>query len=197
MIGRIVFLLEEPSMKVLLEGLLPRLFPDVPFLCVAHEGKQDLEKSAPRKLRAWREPGVRFLVLRDQDAADCRAVKDRLRQVCRAGGREDAVVRIACRELEAWYLGEPDALAEVFRAKSVRRIARKRRYRDPDRVVNPSRALRQLVPGFQKVSGARRMADRLTRERNRSASFQALLRGIERLHQTAASPPTQRGGPGR
>ena len=26
------------------------------FLCVAHEGKQDLEKSIPRKLRAWREP---------------------------------------------------------------------------------------------------------------------------------------------
>ena len=54
---RVVFLLEEYSMKVLLDGLLPRLFPGLPFLCVPHGGKNDLEKSLPRKLRAWREPG--------------------------------------------------------------------------------------------------------------------------------------------
>ena len=65
--SRIVFLLEEDSMKVLLEGLLPRLFPGLSFLCLSHEGKQDLEKSIPRKLKAWREPGVRFVVVRDQD----------------------------------------------------------------------------------------------------------------------------------
>ena len=66
--NRIVFLLEEDSMKILLEGLLPRLFPGLQFLCIPHEGKQDLEKSIPRKLRAWREPGVRFSVVRPSDA---------------------------------------------------------------------------------------------------------------------------------
>ena len=50
--SRVVFLLEEYSMKVLLDGLLPRLFPGLLFLCVPHEGKQDLEKSVPKKLRA-------------------------------------------------------------------------------------------------------------------------------------------------
>ena len=58
--NRVVFLLEEYSMKALLDGLLPRLFPDLLFQCVPHDGKGDLEKSIPRKLRAWREPGVRF-----------------------------------------------------------------------------------------------------------------------------------------
>ena len=48
--SRIVFLLEERAMQVLLDGLLPRLFPDLPFLCVPHEGKRDLELSIPRKL---------------------------------------------------------------------------------------------------------------------------------------------------
>lgn len=57
--SRLVFLLEERSMKILLETFLPRFFPDISFLCVAHEGKQDLEKSIPRKLRAWCEPGAR------------------------------------------------------------------------------------------------------------------------------------------
>ena len=181
MTGRIVFLLEERSMKVLLQGLLPRLFPDLRFLCVEHEGKQDLEKSVPRKLRAWREPGVRFLVLRDNDGADCRKVKARLQELCRKGGREDTIVRIACQELEAWYLGDTDALAEAFDRDALRRISDRARFRDPDTVVQPSGALRDLVPGFQKVSGARRMANFLSPESNRSASFRCLLQGIDRL----------------
>lgn len=69
--SRIVFLLEERSMKALLAGLLPRLFPELRFICIAHEGKQDLDKSITRKLRGWREAGVRFVVLRDND---CRAI---------------------------------------------------------------------------------------------------------------------------
>ena len=64
--SRVVFLLEEYSMKILLEALIPRLVPSLPFLCVPHEGKQDLEKSIPRKLRAWREPGVRFVDAQEQ-----------------------------------------------------------------------------------------------------------------------------------
>ena len=50
--SRIIFLLEEYSMKVLLDGLLPRLVPGLQFLCVPHEGKSDLEKSVPKMLRA-------------------------------------------------------------------------------------------------------------------------------------------------
>ena len=45
---RLVFLLEEQSMKVLLDNLLPRYFPDLKFLCVPHEGREDLERSIPR-----------------------------------------------------------------------------------------------------------------------------------------------------
>ncbi len=56
--NRLVFLLEEDSMRILLEGLLPKLFPELLFQCVPHDGKQDLEKSIPRKLKAWREPGT-------------------------------------------------------------------------------------------------------------------------------------------
>ena len=58
--SRLVLLLEEESMRVLLDGLLSRLFPGLLFQCVPHEGKHDLERSIPRKLRAWGEPGVRL-----------------------------------------------------------------------------------------------------------------------------------------
>lgn len=179
--SRVVFLLEEFSMRVFLEGLLPRLFPNLSFLCVSHEGKQDLEKSIPRKLRAWREPGVRFIVLRDKDGGDCKSLKAGLMSLCQSGKRDDTLVRIACQELEAWYLGDSDALAEAFADEGLRGIASKARYRDPDAVVRPSDELTRLAPAFQKVSGARLMAQHLSRHRNRSRSFQVLLEGIEAI----------------
>ena len=45
--SRVVFLLEERSMKALLDVLVPRIVPGLPFLCVPHEGKDDLEKARP------------------------------------------------------------------------------------------------------------------------------------------------------
>lgn len=54
----LVFFLEEPSARAMLEGLLPRLLPagwEVKY--VIFEGKQDLEKQLPRKLLGdWHSP---------------------------------------------------------------------------------------------------------------------------------------------
>ena len=173
-------------MKALLDRLLPRLFPSLTFRCVAHEGKQDLEKSVPRKLRGWNMPGDRFVVVRDNDGGDCHALKDRLLGLCRQGGRDDSLVRIACQELEAWYLGEPGALADAFQNEKLRGIGARARYRNPDAVATPSKAIKRLIPEFQKISGARRMSQFLSKERNRSTSFQAFLCGIERLRANAS-----------
>ena len=65
---KLIFLLEEPSMKYLLDELLPRIFPpDVTFQTIPHHGKRDLERSIPRELRAWEEAGdIRFVILHDQ-----------------------------------------------------------------------------------------------------------------------------------
>jgi len=188
--NRVIFLLEEYSMRVLLEGLLPRLFPSLLFQCVHHDGKGDLEKSIPRKLRAWKEPGVRFVIVRDNDGKDCVALKDHLRRLCSYRPEHDFIIRIACQELEAWYLGEPDALADGFKKESLRRIGLQARFRKPDAVRYPARALVQLVPEYQKISGARVLANHLTRERNHSHSFQAMLDGIARFAAPAPSATT-------
>lgn len=154
---KLVFLVEEPSMADLLDGLLPRLFPALRFQCIPHDGKQDLERSIPRKLRAWREPGVRFVVARDQDSADCRRVKENLAMLCRNAGRPDTLVRVVCRELEAWYVGDPQGLVQAF-PESRRRPLRElnqARYRDPDTVVRPSEAIAKQIPEFQKRLGGK------------------------------------------
>lgn len=179
--SRIVFLVEERSMKLLLDGLLPRLMPGRSFVCIPHEGKQDLEKSIPRKLRAWREPGARFVVVRDNDGNDCYKLKQRLVGLCNDAGCHNALVRIACQELEAWYFGEPAAMAQAFENPMLNGIGNKARYRDPDAIMQPFREIVKLVPEFQKISGARKMAAWLSRDRNQSRSYQVMMEGIERI----------------
>src|SRR5690606_19288838 len=83
--GRIVFLLEEESMAALLRELLPKVYPEwvenIHWIPIWHNGKSDLEASIRRKLRAWREPGVRFVIMRDNDGGDCRERKAHLRSL--------------------------------------------------------------------------------------------------------------------
>jgi hypothetical protein len=168
-------------MKVLLEGLLPRLVPGLEFICVTHEGKQDLEKSIPKKLRAWKEPGARFVVVRDNDNSDCTVLKARLKQLCADAGRPDTLIRIPCQELEAWYFGEPDALARAYQDPPLADISNKARFRESDVIQQPSNELSKLVPSFQKIAGARLMGGELSVEGNRSRSFQVFLAGVRQL----------------
>ncbi len=178
----LVFLLEEPSMRELLEGLLPRLIPGVAYTLVAHEGRTDLRRSIPRKLRAWatgRPP--HFVIVHDQDAADCRRLKRELVQLCRDAGREDVLVRIVCRELESWVLGDLAALERALGARTLARRQDTRKFRDPDRLARPEQELRRMVPEYRKVSGARAVGPLLALDRNRSRSFQVFVAGVRAL----------------
>ena len=184
----LVFFLEEPSAREMLKGLLPRLLPpDVEPRFVVFEGKQDLEKQLVKKLRGWLQPDSLFVVLRDQDASDCRLIKAGLTKMCRKAGRPRALVRIACRELESWYLGD---LAAVERALDVKGLAAHqagRKFRDPDSATSPSHLLRQATSNaYQKVSGSRAIGPELSFEGNRSKSFQVFVSGLRRLVNSAS-----------
>ncbi len=114
--------------------------------------------------------------------ADCRQVKTTLADLCRQGGRDDVLVRVVCRELEAWYVGEPEALGRAFsetRPSALREL-NGNRYKNPDTVVRPSDIIAKLIPGFQKRLGARRMADFLS-QGNPSRSFQVFVEGVARV----------------
>jgi len=184
----LVFMLEEPSAKEFLDHLLPELLPpDILFQTIPHRGKHDLQKSLPRKLRAWQTP-ARFVVLHDQDSNDCEQLKEELQAICREAGREDTVVRIACRELEAWYFGDLAALQTAFPKAPIKDFQGKVRYRDPDAIQKPSAELESRVQGFQKGKAARTIPEHMDMEKNRSHSFNVLIRAVERLGEEIASP---------
>lgn len=190
--GRIIFLLEEPSMRTLLDALLPRLFPGwvdgEHFQCVPHQGKSDLDRSIPRKLAAWRIPGDRFVVVRDTDGADCVDLKSRLSAMCAKAGRPDSLVRLVCQELESWYLGDLAALADAFQTPQANTARLRKRYAAPDDWHKPSEHVRKLVPHFQKIGGARDMGRTLALRGNRSHSFSVFVSGVQRMAKDMGLP---------
>ena len=113
----IVLLLEEQSMKEMLEILLSKIVPNnTIYKCIPHEGKQDLERSIPIKLRTFPKQ-TKFIILRDKDSGDCFKVKQKLFKLCQQGNRPDTLIRIPCHEMESWYLGD---LAAVEKALEIR-----------------------------------------------------------------------------
>jgi len=179
----LVFCLEEPSAQEMLKGLLPRILPpEITTKYIVFQGKQDLEKQLVRRLRLWRAPDTLFVVMRDQDAADCKAVKEKLVALCRKAGRGNALVRVACRELESFYLGDLRAVEEGLKINGLAARQNSRKFRDPDRLRNPAQEINRLTGnGYQKIAGSRIIAPHLRLEGNRSHSFSVLVEGIKKM----------------
>ena len=182
MIQNLVFLLEEPSAKAMLQQLCPKLVsPKVRVHYLVFEGKQDLEDNLLRKLRLWQAPNSAFMVMRDQDSADCIAVKSKLASICSTAGRPETMVRIACHELESFYLGDLKAVAAAYQMNMPSQNSKK--YRNPDRLGNAAEELSKITRRqYQKLDGSRRIAEHLRLDgTNRSNSFNVLCEGIQRL----------------
>lgn len=184
---KLVFLLEEESMKRALEGILPRLLPEgVDYKLVPHEGISHLERSIPTKLRGWREPNVRFVIVRDQEShPDCKALKAKLAGLCAEAGRPDSLVRIVCCALESWFLADLAAVGTAFGKPGTAKHQMKNPQRTPDHIVSPVQLLKQFIPTYQKISGARAIGPHLDIENTRSPSFRAFIDGVRRV---AAAP---------
>lgn len=183
----LVFMLEEESARALLATLLPRLTGDATIASrfVVFEGKQDLDRQIGAKLRGYLNPRARFIVLRDQDRSDCRKVKKDLLTRCRRAGRT-AVVRIACRELEAFYLGDLLAVERGLGMgpRSIASRQNKAKFRDPDKMLQPSEELLKLTNGkYQKIAGSRAIGPHLDLDDPRSRSFRHLIMAIRKALQ--------------
>jgi len=178
----LVFFLEEESARALLASLYPRLIPagsPIEARFIVFEGKQDLDRQLERKLKGYLNRQASFIVLRDQDRADCRTVKRALVARCERAGRPDTVVRIACRELEAFYLGDLRAVELGLRVRGLFPKQNKAKFRDPDRLQFPSLELERLTgKQYQKVAGSRAIAPHLDLERPGSRSFRHLIQAI-------------------
>jgi Domain of unknown function (DUF4276) len=178
---QVVFLTEEPSAKEFLSGFVPRCWPGNDFKFFAFEGKQDLEKNIERKLRGWTNQEAIFIILRDQDSADCTKVKSKLVKLAQNSKKRHFLVRIVCRELESWFVGDWNMLAVAFDRPQLCLLDKKAPYREPDTLHNPIEFVEREIEGYTKIAGARAAGMVVRPERNRSPSFRALVKGITRF----------------
>lgn len=182
---RAEFLLEEPSMENVLRILLPRILPSKYILdenCFLrpHNGKGDLLKSIPVKVRTFSnfyEP-VKIIILHDQDSNDCKLLKKKIQELCDSNGDCPTKVRIVCRELESWYLGDMSAIEKVYPKFKKSTYFNKEKFRDPDS-CNSYYELKKIIPEIQKGFASRNIPNFFNLDENKSKSFQAFVNGIK------------------
>ena len=141
-----------------------------------------MERHLVRRLRGCRNPDACFVVLRDQDAADCHEVKACLAAKCREAGRLNALVRIVCRELESWYLADLAAVERGLDIPNIQRRQNEAKFRQPDQLRNPKQELKRITDGrYQEISGSRAIAPYLDIANPRSRSFAVFISGIRNI----------------
>jgi hypothetical protein len=190
MMKELVFLLEEESARALLEHVFPHLTPEGSQIhprFIVFDGKQDLEKQLSRKLRGYLNPHARFIVMRDQDAGDCKKIKRSLTALCPSTHRLRTKVRIACRELESFYLGDLRAVEAGLGITGLAAKQGQAKFRDPDLLASPAREIEKLTGNrYQKVGGSRAIAPYLDLGAPGSRSFRHLLQAVrtatQKLH---------------
>jgi hypothetical protein len=189
---RLEVLVEEHSAETALTYLLPRIVPGVPFEIVTFEGKPDLLRKLPDRLRAyshyWSTINMRIVVLLDRDRDDCARLKAELERVTAAARLPSHAVllRIVIEELEA-FLGDVPALCRAY-PKLPPSLGERSGYRDPDAICGTWEALERVLrehgyypKGLAKSVAARDIAPHMDIEANRSKSFQVFRDGLRRL----------------
>jgi hypothetical protein len=180
--SELVFFLEEPSAEAMLKGFLPQIVPpEFTIRYIVFDGKQDLEKQLVRKLRGYRTPDARFIVMRDKDSGDCRVIKSQLVDKCNEAGKPETLVRIACHELESWYLADLAAVEQGLGVKNLQKFQSKKQYASPDSYPSPSLALKKLVATYEKIGGSRAIGPFLDSSNTRSDSFRVFVEGIRKV----------------
>jgi len=179
-------LVEEASMKNFLEVILPKILPDGFALNIncfirPHQGKSDLQKSIPRKVKAFQHfpQQVKLIIIHDQDSNDCIKLKTSLAKLIQKQNTlQPYLIRIACKELENWYLGDMKAIENVYTKFKASKYLRKAKYRNPDRVYG-SEELSNIIINFSKGLASREIPKNMALEENKSPSFNHLLTGIK------------------
>jgi hypothetical protein len=167
----------------MLDIILPKLIPSIETTIINFEGKQDLEKNIEKKIKHWGTPDTVFLVTRDQDSEDCQVIKERLLQKVISSGKENvSLIRIACHELESFYLGDLLAVEKGMNIANLSKKQNKKKFRTPDTIVEAKEELQKIAKTYQPVSGSKKISKYLELDgNNKSISFNFLISGIKKL----------------
>ena len=176
-----VVLVEEPSIRVVIDHLCERGGLANLVQVLEHQGKSDLERSITRKINGWRSPvPARFIVSRDADGADRQILTMRLRELVPPHAVDRTKIRIVVPELEAWYLGDPDALVAsgMISVAHASRLRGQAKFRNLCILSNAKQEFNKLVGAVGQIHAAHEIGPHLDLVNNRSPNFHAFVAAL-------------------
>lgn len=194
------FLVEEPSIEAALFNILLKILErEISYKIIVHQGKNDLLKKLPGRLRGyskWISEDYKIVVLVDQDSENCKILKDKISKIVLNSGlqvRENrsvplckfqVLVRILVEELESWFLADRRALKRAYPKLSDKDL-RVKKYDVPDSIKNSAATLHQLLmkcgyypSGLEKINNARKISAFMDVSNNLSVSFNQFKNGL-------------------
>jgi Domain of unknown function (DUF4276) len=188
---RVEILVEEKSMKIFLERLIPRI--NAAFVIGnnvfihSFQGYTDLTNNVKRKVSAYNSYAetIFLIVMHDQDEKDCRKLKSELVNLCQHLQKPSCyAVRIPCRELENWYLGDKQHLDKLINlAEGVEKL-RKLPKKSIDSVQGFKLIAASTSGPVSKVKLAEIMGKTILIQGNLSNSFSVFVKTIQHIKPT-------------
>lgn len=183
------FFVEEPSMEMALNHLVPRILAgkDYEMVVRTFNGKIDLLNKLPNYLKPYPkfiQPNHYLFILIDRDNDDCIGLKQHLEVIAKdaklatrsANPQKYQVVnRIVVEELEAWYFGDVNAIKKAYPRYNPQNPAK---YRNPDQINGGTwdalgRELAYYYPKrLPKIAVAKDIVPHMNPVINQSKSFQ-------------------------
>jgi len=188
--GQFVCFVEGKSDKEMLKGIIPRLtgLKNDRIEIYDLRGKPSLLARVGDLLRGYETSENVFLVMCDKDREDCMSLKKEIQRAVGKHKAERTRVRIACHELESFYLGDLQAVEQGLGLPNLSEM--QDRYVTPDScVLKPENELVLLSQNrYRKTDGSRNIAPFLSlKGDNKSHSFNVLVDAIKQLHQIMQS----------
>lgn len=198
-VSHLEFLVEDATTEALLNGVLPCICEGkITFQVYSFNGKPDLLRKLSSRLNgyaSWLPADYRIVIVLDRDDDDCLHLKATIEEMARRASLRlttdlsprdwQVLIRIAIEEIEAWLLGDMDAIRAAY-PRIPSSLGKRQKFRDPDNVKGGTwEALEQALQkagyfssGLRKIEFARAVAKHMNPISNQSRSFQCLFKAL-------------------
>ncbi|PKK87959.1 MAG: hypothetical protein CVV64_20855 [Candidatus Wallbacteria bacterium HGW-Wallbacteria-1] len=202
MLEKLLVFVEEYSMQVTLEQILPQMLGEINYQVFPFQCKDELLKELPIRLRgfrSWIPEAWSIIVLVDRDDDNCIELKQQLeihahsaglitRSSSSEGRKFEVINRIVIEELEAWFFGDWNAVRTAY-PRVPATIPKQAKYRNPDAIKGGTwEALERILQragyfstGLRKSECAREIAQHMDIHHNTSHSFSMFKNAIESI----------------
>lgn len=156
-----------------------------------YRGKEDLISSLEKTIPTLSKRVDFIIIVIDQDKQDCLQLKEKLKSKmskCQCKYK----IRIACYELESWFLGDMNAITQCSSRFKKDFFQNKQKYHQVDGIIKPSKVIEEIIPDWkEKYDSKPKFAKEMARhvcltsnnnqaqdEINRSHSFHIFLKTL-------------------